>query len=134
MAIKIYKPTINSRRHASVASRHDLTDKKPEKALFEIKKSTGGRNNQGKITDSPSRRRRQALLSASSIGIAASTTSRRPVIAIEYDPNRTARIALLSFEKKPKAYILAPDGVKVGDVLLSSKSKIEAKVGKSHAA
>lgn len=128
MAIKIYKPTINSRRHASVASRHDLTDKKPEKALLEIKKSTGGRNNQGKITT-----RHRGGGAKRYIRIIdwkrRQYDEQGTVVAIEYDPNRTARIALVSFEKSPKAYVLAPDGLKVGDTVVSSKGKIEAKVG-----
>ena len=128
MAIIQYKSTINSRRHASVASRKDLTDKKPEKALLEIKKSTAGRNNQGKIT---TRHRGGGAKRYYRIIDWRRANYDEPgqVIAIEYDPNRTARIVLLSFAKSPKAYVLAPDGVKVGDVLLSSRAKIEAKPG-----
>ena len=128
MAIIQYKSTINSRRHASVASRKDLTDKKPEKALLEIKKSTAGRNNQGKITirhRGGGAKRYYRIIDWRR----ANYDEPGQVIAIEYDPNRTARIALLSFAKSPKAYVLAPDGVKVGDVLLSSRAKIEAKPG-----
>ena len=128
MAIHHYKPTTNGRRHASVANPRDLSDKKPEKALLEIKKSTGGRNNQGKITTrhrGGGAKRYYRIIDWTR----AQYDEAAKVEAIEYDPNRTARIALLSYEKHPKAYVLAPDGVKAGDVLLSSKNKIEAKVG-----
>jgi large subunit ribosomal protein L2 len=128
MAIKIYKPTINSRRHASVASRVDLTDKKPEKSLLLIKKSTGGRNNQGKITvrhRGGGAKRFIRLVDWKREQFDEPGT----VVAVEYDPNRSARLALLSFSSGKKAYILAPDSIKVGDVLLSSKNRIEAKPG-----
>ncbi len=128
MAIRQYKSTINSRRHASVASRADLTDKQPEKALLEIKKSMAGRNNQGKITTrhrGGGAKRYYRIIDWRR----GQYDEAAKVIAIEYDPNRTARIALLEFAKSPKAYILAPEGVKVGDVLVSSRNKIEAKAG-----
>ena len=128
MAIIQYKPTINSRRHASVASRADLTDKKPEKALLEIKRSVAGRNNQGKIT---TRHRGGGAKRYYRIIDWRRAQFDEPgkVVALEYDPNRTARIALLSFPKSPKVYVLAPDGIKVGEILFSSRGKIEAKVG-----
>jgi large subunit ribosomal protein L2 len=128
MAIKLYKPTINSRRHASVASPLDLTDKQPEKALLEIRKRHGGRNNQGKITvrhHGGGAKRFYRIIDWRRERFDEPAT----VIAIEYDPNRSARIALLSYAAGAKAYILAPDGVKVNDVVTSSHNRIEAKVG-----
>jgi large subunit ribosomal protein L2 len=128
MAIKMYKPTTNARRHASVASRAGIADKRPEKSLITIKKRTGGRNNQGKITirhRGGGAKRFIRLIDWQRERFDQPAT----VAAIEYDPNRSARIALLSYEKGEKAYILAPEGVKVGDVLLSSRGRIEAKAG-----
>ncbi len=128
MAIKNYKPTINSRRHASVASRHDLTAKKPEKSLLEIKKRTGGRNNQGKITirhRGGGAKRYFRIIDWRRVRYDEPAT----IVAIEYDPNRSARICLLSYVDGEKAYILAPEGVKVGDTVLSSNGRIEAKAG-----
>jgi len=126
MAIIQYKSTINSRRHASVASRKDLTDKQPEKALLEIKKSTAGRNNQGKITTrhrGGGAKRYYRIIDWRRSQFDEPAT----VIALEYDPNRTARIALLSFAKSSKVYVLAPDGVKVGDVLLHREGRSKPK-------
>jgi large subunit ribosomal protein L2 len=128
MAIKLYKPTTNARRHASVASRLGLSEKRPEKSLIEIKKGTGGRNNQGKITV---RHRGGGVKRYIRLIDWRRERHDQPaaVMAIEYDPNRSARIALLAYADGAKAYILAPEGVKVGDSLLSSRNRIEAKAG-----
>ncbi len=128
MAIKSYKPVTNARRHANVASRIDLTDKKPEKSLLEIKKRTGGRNNQGKITTrhrGGGAKRYYRIIDWRRERFDQPAT----VVAIEYDPNRSSRLVLLSFEDGAKCYMLAPEGVKIGDVLVSSRSRIEAKAG-----
>jgi len=128
MSIKLYKPTTNARRHASVADRLGFVEKRPEKSLIEIKKRAGGRNNQGKITV-----RHRGGGAKRYIRLIDWRRERydapAKVAAIEYDPNRSARLALLTYEDGGKAYILAPEGVKVGDVLLSSRHRIEAKVG-----
>jgi large subunit ribosomal protein L2 len=128
MAIKQYKPVINSRRHASVLDPATFSDKKPEKSLLTIRKRHGGRNNQGKITV-----RHHGGGAKRFIRIMDWKREKfdKPaaVVAIEYDPNRSAFIALLSYEDGAKAYILAPEGVKAGDILMSSKGKIEARPG-----
>lgn len=128
MAIKSYKPTTNGRRHANVASRAGLTAKRPERSLLEMKKRTGGRNNQGKITvrhRGGGAKRYLRIIDWRRARYDESAT----VTAIEYDPNRSARICLLSYADGEKAYILAPEGVKVGDTLISSRNRVEAKPG-----
>jgi large subunit ribosomal protein L2 len=128
MAIKNYKPTINSRRHASVASRSGISEMRPVKSLIAIKKRTGGRNNQGKITvrhRGGGARRYLRTIDWSRERYDQPAT----VAALEYDPNRSARLALLEYADKSKAYILAPEGVQVGDILVSSRERIEAKPG-----
>jgi large subunit ribosomal protein L2 len=128
MAIKSYKPTTNGRRHANVSSRAGLSSNKPEKSLLEIKKRTGGRNNQGKITI-----RHRGGGAKRFIRIIDWRRARydepATVTSIEYDPNRSARICLLSYADGSKAYILAPEGIEVGEKILSSMNRIEAKAG-----
>ncbi len=120
MAIKSFKPTSPARRYYSVLATGDLTKKKPEKALLDHKTSSGGRNNNGRITSrfrggGHKQRYRVIDFKRDKIGVPAS------VAAIEYDPNRTSRIALLNYLDGEKRYILAPDGLKVGDKVVSSK-------------
>lgn len=118
MAIKRYKPTSAGRRGMSATTFDDVTKFRPEKSLLEPKKRTGGRNNQGRIT---ARHRgggayhhyRIIDFKRNKFGVAAS------VLAIEYDPNRSARIALLEYADGEKRYILAPLGLKVGDQVMS---------------
>jgi large subunit ribosomal protein L2 len=128
MAIKQYKPTINSRRFASVMTNDDISSKRPEKKLLFALKRRTGRNNQGKITV---RHRGGGAKRFIRIVDWKRTRYDMPgtVVCLEYDPGRNARIALLSFGDGEKCYILAPEGVKAGDVLLSSRGKIEAKAG-----
>jgi len=129
MGVRYYKPTTAGRRGASVSDFAEITDKskKPEKSLLRPKPKSGGRNNQGVITRRfrgggnkvryrviDFRRRRDGL--------------EAKVIAIEYDPNRSARIALIQYADNQKAYILAPEGLKAGDVI-SSGPDSEPKVG-----
>lgn len=95
MAIKSFKPTSPARRYYSVLATGDLTKKKPEKALLDHKTSSGGRNNNGRITSrfrggGHKQRYRVIDFKRDKIGVPAS------VAAIEYDPNRTSRIALLN--------------------------------------
>jgi large subunit ribosomal protein L2 len=120
MGIRAYKPTSPARRFYTVSDFKEITTDVPEKSLLESKSSTGGRNHYGRIT---SRFRggghKQAYriidFKRSKIGVPAK------VAEIEYDPNRTARIALLHYADGVKAYILAPDGLKQGDSVVSSR-------------
>jgi large subunit ribosomal protein L2 len=121
MALKEYRPTSPARRHMTVSDFADVTKTKPEKKLTVPMKKSGGRNNHGHITTrhvggGHKRRYRVIDWRRDKDGVPAK------VAAIEYDPNRTARIALLSYADGEKRYILAPVGVAVGDVLLSGES------------
>lgn len=118
MAIKKYKPTSPGRRQMSVSDFAELTRSAPEKSLIRGKRSTGGRNNQGRITTrfrggGVKRRYRQIDFRRDKDGIPAK------VAHIEYDPNRTARIALLHYADGEKRYILAPVGLAQGDTVMS---------------
>ncbi len=120
MAIKTFRPRTPARRYLTVTSFADLTKKAPEKKLTEHQTSTGGRNHYGRITSrfrggGHKQRYRVIDWKRSRVGIPAK------VAAVEYDPNRTARIALLHYVDGVKTYILAPDGVKVGDTVVSSR-------------
>src|SRR4029078_7033993 len=101
-----------------------LTNKEPEKSLIEIIKRKAGRNNQGKITV---RHRGGGAKRYYRIGDLKRRKWDMPatVTPIEYDPNRSARIALLEYEDKEKAYIIAPKELNVGDVIVSSMEKVE---------
>jgi len=128
MAVRIYKPTSPGRRKSSVADFSVITKHRPEKSLIEIKKQRAGRNNQGKITvrhRGGGVKRYYRIIDFKRLRYDAPSQ----VIAIEYDPNRSARIALLQYEDDTKTYILAPQGLSVGDTILSSQSKIDIKVG-----
>ena len=128
MAIKKYKPTSPGRRRSSVQSFDDITKTKPEKKLIKIRKRTGGRNSQGKITV-----RHRGGGTKKFIRLVDFRRNKfdmpAKVVAIEYDPNRGARLALLEYEDKEKRYMVAPIDLKVGDSVLSSKKKIEIKLG-----
>ncbi len=120
MALKSYKPTSAGRRGMTSSDFAEITKKTPEKALTRGKKSTGGRNNQGRITTrfrggGVKRRLRDIDFRRDKDGIPAK------VAGIEYDPNRSANIALLHYVDGEKRYILAPDGLKVGDTVLSGE-------------
>lgn len=120
MAVKRFKPTSPARRFYEVSDQRSLAKKRPEKSLTESNHSSGGRNNNGRITSrfrggGHKRLFRQIDFRRSKVGIPAL------VKAIEYDPNRTARIALLFYKDGEKAYILAPDGLSVGDQVISSR-------------
>jgi len=113
MALRKYKPTSPGRRFRSVSSFEEVTRTAPEKSLLEPAKRKGGRNNQGRITTrhqggGHKRRYRKIDFKRTKDGVPAK------VAAIEYDPNRSARIALLHYADGAKAYILAPAGVRVG--------------------
>ncbi len=118
MGIKIYKPTSPGRRGMSVSTFEEITRTEPEWRLTEPLKRKGGRNNQGRITvrhrgGGHKRRYRIIDFKRDKWGIPARVAS------IEYDPNRSARIALLHYVDGEKRYILAPLGIRVGDVLMS---------------
>lgn len=124
MAVKRYKPTTPGRRKASVVDTSDLTKKRPEKSLTRPMKKKSGRNNQGKITvrhrgGGAKRLYRVIDFKRQNYGQVGD------VAAIEYDPNRGARIALVNYEDGKKVYILASNGMKVGDKVQSSDKAIE---------
>lgn len=121
MAIKSFKPNTPSLRYMTVSTFEGISKKKPEKSLTEHQTSTGGRNNAGRITSrfrGGGHKQRYRIIDwkRNRIGIPAT------VSAIEYDPNRTARIALLHYVDGVKAYILAADGLKAGDSVVSSRN------------
>jgi large subunit ribosomal protein L2 len=118
MAVRKYKPTSPGRRGASVSTFDEVTRAKPEKSLVAKGRKKAGRNNKGKITTrhqggGNKRRYRVVDFRRNKDGVPAK------VAHIEYDPNRSARIALLHYADGEKRYILAPQGVKVGDTLMS---------------
>lgn len=129
MAIRQYKPVTPGRRQGSVSDFAEITDRKrkPEKSLLLPKKKTGGRNNQG-VTCTRFRggghkqKYRIIDFKRNRDGIIAT------VISIEYDPNRSSRIALLEYEDGEKAYILAPEGLVAGDKVVSGE-EVEPKIG-----
>lgn len=128
MPIKIYKPTTPGRRKSSVDAFADITKFEPEKALITILKKNAGRNNQGKITvrhQGGGAKQYYRIVDFKQSKFDAQGT----VTAIEYDPSRGPRLALIEYADKTKAYILAPEGLKVGDVVMSSNKAIEAKNG-----
>ena len=119
MAVKKYKPTSAGRRFQTMHDFSELTPVRPEKSLTVGQRKTGGRNSQGR-TDQPLHgRRAQAPVPRSSTSAATSTDIPAKVATIEYDPNRTARIALLHYADGEKRYILAPNGLEVGAKVVS---------------
>ncbi len=127
MAVKRFRPTSPGQRFLTVLDNSDLTKKKPEKNLTEVKKKHSGRNNNGHITvrhkGGGTRRQYRVIdFKRAKDGIPAK------VAAIEYDPNRSARIALLNYRDGEKRYILAPAGLQIGDVLESGEGA-DIKVG-----
>lgn len=129
MAIRKLKPVTPGTRWMTVPGFEEITKVQPEKSLVEPLKKSGGRNNTGRITSrhrggGHKRLYRIIDFKRDKIGIEAK------VVAIEYDPNRTARIALLNYKDGEKRYILAPNGLKVGETLVSGPDA-EIKVGNS---
>jgi large subunit ribosomal protein L2 len=118
MAVRKYKPTTPGRRGASVSSFEEITRATPEKSLVEKGRNRAGRNSAGRITarhqgGGNKRRYRKIDFKRNKDGVPAK------VAYIEYDPNRTARIALLHYADGEKRYILSPGGLAVGDRLMS---------------
>ena len=128
MGIKTYKPYTPSRRHMSGSDFSEITTNKPEKSLTVHLKKNAGRNNQGKITvrhQGGGSRKRYRIIDFKrnkKDGIPAK------VVSIEYDPNRTANIALICYADGEKAYILAPKGLTVGQEVMSG-AEAEIRVG-----
>jgi large subunit ribosomal protein L2 len=125
--VKRYNPTSPGRRGASVSTFEEITRDRPEKSLLRPLKSQAGRNNQGRITTrhrggGHKRRYRLIDFKRNKDGIPARVAS------VEYDPNRSARIALLVYADGEKRYIVCPNGLKVGDSLMSGPTA-EIRVG-----
>ena len=118
MAIKSYKPTTASRRHMTVTDYRGLSKVKPEKSLLQKLKKTAGRNSYGRITvrhHGGGNKIKYRIIDFKRDKMDMPAT----VLTLEYDPNRSAHIALLQYEDGEKRYILAPNGLKVGDTVLS---------------
>ena len=129
MGIKRYKPYTPSRRHMTVSTFEEITKKTPEKSLVVHLKKNSGRNSQGKITvrhkgGGAKIKYRLVDFKRNRDGIPAK------VVGIEYDPNRTANIALIVYADGVKSYILAPLGLNVGDTVMSG-AEAEVRVGNS---
>ncbi|HOA33752.1 MAG TPA: 50S ribosomal protein L2 [Clostridiales bacterium] len=127
MSVKVYKPTSNGRRNMSVTDYSVLSKVEPEKSLLEPLRKKSGRNSYGRITvrhRGGGNRRKYRIIDfkRSKFGVPA------VVQTIEYDPNRTAHIALIQYEDGEKSYILAPEGLKVGDTVVAGPDA-DIKVG-----
>ena len=127
MPLKSFKPVTPANRYKMLPGFDEITKSKPEKSLLQVKKRSGGRNNQGRITCrhiGGGHKKKYRLVDFK-------RTKRdqvAEVVGIEYDPNRTCRIALLKYEDGTKSYILAPSGLTDGDKVVSGES-VEPKVG-----
>ena len=127
MAIKKYKPTTNGRRGMTTLMNEEITASTPTKSLTKIKVKTGGRNNQGKMTvrhigGGAKRKYRLIDYKRNKIGITGK------VATIEYDPNRSANIALINYRDGEKRYIIAPKGLEVGMIIENGRDA-DIKVG-----
>lgn len=129
MGIKVYKPTSAGRRKSSVDDFSDITKSKPEKSLIKILKVKSGRNNQGVITVRHKMGGAKKYYRMVDFKQLDKTDMPATVKAIEYDPNRGPRLALIEYTDGTKTYVLAPAGLKVGDKVISSQNKIEATLG-----
>ena len=113
MPVRSFRPLTPSTRYITIADYSDITKRKPEKSLVTIRKKTGGRNSYGRVTargigQGHKQKIRLVDFKRNKVGVAAK------VIAIEYDPIRTARLALLEYADKERRYIVAPNGLQVG--------------------
>ena len=127
MGIRKYKPTTNGRRGMSTLTNSEITTSAPEKSLLVTKKKSGGRNNQGRMTvrhigGGAKRKYRLIDYKRNKFDIPARVTT------IEYDPNRSANIALLTYKDGEKRYIIAPKDLKVGAIVESGEA-VDIKVG-----
>lgn len=121
MGIKKFKPTSAGRRHMTMSTFEEITRDTPERSLLAPLKSTGGRNSYGRITKRHTggghkRKYRLIDFKRDKKEIPAK------IVSVEYDPNRSANIALLNYADGEKRYILAPVGIKVGDVVIASET------------
>ena len=118
MPVKTFRPLTPSTRYITIASYADITKSRPEKKLVQIRKKTGGRNSYGRVTSrgiggGHKQKLRLVDFKRNKHGVEAT------VVAIEYDPRRTARLALLEYKDGEKRYIVAPNGLQVGTKLMS---------------
>src|SRR5438445_11327044 len=118
MAIKTYRPVTPSRRFTTTLTNDELTTARPHKPLTQIRQRTGGRRNAGDITiwhrgGGHKRKLRIIDFKRDKPGVTGT------VVSVEYDPNRSARIALIAYAAGAKRYILQPDGLKVGQKIVS---------------
>jgi len=128
MGIKQYKPRTASLRWTALHDFKELTTNRPEKTLLEPLKKTGGRNSKGRITSrwrGRGHKRKYRIIDFKRNKVDISAT----VLSIEYDPNRSARIALLLYNDQEKRYIVWPQGLAKGDVIISSSKEIDIKPG-----
>ncbi len=119
MGIRKYKPTTNGLRHAAICDFSEITKHKPEKSLLEPLKKSGGRNNYGRITcryRGGGHKRMYRIIDFKRKRLDETAV----VVGIEYDPNRSARIALIEYQDKGRSYILAPLDLKPGDKIVST--------------
>ena len=128
MGIKQYKPQTSALRWTALSDFKEITTNRPEKSLTEVLKKTGGRNSQGRITSQHrggghKRKYRVIDFKRDKRDIPGK------VLSIEYDPNRSSRIALVQYEDNEKRYILWPAGLGKGDTVVSSKKEIDVKPG-----
>jgi large subunit ribosomal protein L2 len=126
MGLKFFRPLTPANRFKALPDFQEVTKSKPEKRLVEAKPKTGGRNNNGRITTrhiGGGHKQKYRL-----VDFKRKKTGEANVIAIEYDPNRTCRIALIEYADKERAYILCPAGLAVGDKVAAGAG-VEAKVG-----
>ncbi len=130
-ALRTFKPTTPSRRGTTGQDFSDLTKSKAEKSLTRGRTARAGRNNQGRISvrfrGGGAKRRLRKLFDFK--GLASEVSLQFTVLAIEYDPNRTSRIALLAQESGQKAYVIAPKGLKVGQTVRFSRTENQASSG-----
>ena len=121
MAIRKYSPTSPARRFMTVSTFEEITTNKPERSLLDTNKKTAGRNSYGRITvrhRGGGNRTKYRIIDFKRAKDGMNAT----VMTIEYDPNRSANIALVQYEDGTKAYIIAPYGIKVGDVIVSGET------------
>ena len=120
MAVRKYKPVTPGQRNKAISSFEEITTNKPQKSLLEPLKSTGGRNNTGQMTVryiGGGHKRMYRIIDFLRDKDECTAT----VLTVEYDPNRSARIALVQYEDGEKRYIIAPNGIKVGQIIASGK-------------
>lgn len=130
MALKKYKPTTSTRRHTALLDNTSLSKVSPEKRLLSNIKKSGGRNTRGKITvrgRGGEVKRKYRIIDFNRDKLEIEGT----ISTIEYDPNRSANIALVSYPDGDKRYILAPKGLNIGDSIISTAKKTSINIGNS---